>query len=173
MYVTYFALLSIGAIWNSWISLVTFISLIVFQSMINSDQWSITSASIYIRIFFEEQRNDIHWELLHADSMFSLAYEAANENLGWYFRKYGASFLAMFSLLAILLPPLRESGFNFYNLSLSDLIQIMFAFILCILTIYVNHLYFSLRNNNGNNAQRLSDAVRLFYDKFEESEKEV
>lgn len=60
MYVTYFALLAIGSIWSSWFSLVPFFSLIVFQSMINGDQWAITKASAYIKIFFEEPRDDIH-----------------------------------------------------------------------------------------------------------------
>lgn len=73
MYVTYFALLAIGSIWSSWFSLVPFFSLIVFQSMINGDQWAITKASAYIKIFFEEPRDDIHWEQLHHDILERLA----------------------------------------------------------------------------------------------------
>ncbi len=67
MYVTYFALLVIGNIWDEWMSLASFIDLIVFQSMINGDQWSVTKASIYITIFFETKHRGIHWELLHQD----------------------------------------------------------------------------------------------------------
>ena len=56
MYVTYFGLLVSGAIWSSWLSLVSFIDLIVFQAMINRSQLSITKATMYIQIFFEEKR---------------------------------------------------------------------------------------------------------------------
>ena len=70
MYVTYFGLLVSGAIWSSWLSLVSFIDLIVFQAMINRSQLSITKATMYIQIFFEEKRGDIHWESLHQDSKF-------------------------------------------------------------------------------------------------------
>ena len=102
-----------------------------------------------------------------------MAFETANENMGWYFRKYGASFLAVFSFLVILFTQLEESDFIFYDLFLSDAVQIISALILCILTIYVNRLYFSIRNDKCNNPQRLYDAVKFFYAKLEGSEEEA
>lgn len=164
MYVTYFALLTVGAIWSSLISLVAFIDLIVFQSMINSSQWSITKASIYIRIFFETQRNDMHWELLHTDEAYSFVYSAINRNAGWYIRKYGSTFLALISFLSILFPALYTANWNFHALPSGTAIQIMIAFILCALTIHVNRLYFSLRDDNSLAAQKLTHVIQTFYE---------
>ena len=42
--------------------LMTFIVLIPFQSKINYYSWAIRKMSIYIRVFFEETSDNIHWE---------------------------------------------------------------------------------------------------------------
>lgn len=53
MYVTYFALLAIGSIWKNWMSLLPFVGLIVFQTMINEEEWEIGKASVYIKVFLK------------------------------------------------------------------------------------------------------------------------
>ena len=64
MYVVYFALLAF-AVNYSWLILVSFLVLIVFQTLINMDRILISKASIYIKEFFEENSN-IHWETWHS-----------------------------------------------------------------------------------------------------------
>lgn len=163
MYVTYFALLAVGSIWNSWISLVPFFSLIVFQSMINSDQWSITKASTYIKVFFEEPYKNIHWESLHHDTFcMSVLNEKLNKTVGWYISKWGATTLSFLSFLSILFPELHEANYNFYGIPSFSTVRIVIAAILCVITIYVNKQYFPVRNEKNGNLQ-LENAIRAFY----------
>lgn len=173
MYVTYFALLSVGTVWNSWMSLVSFINLIVFQSMINSNQWSITKASTYIRVFFETNRDDIHWELLHADSFYTSVYESINQNLGWYFRKYGASFLAAISFFSILFPVLNKTGYSIYAIPSISMLQIILALILCVITIYVNRVYFSVRDKRNAKQGQIENVIETFYKSVSSSDTHV
>ncbi len=163
MYVTYFALLSVGSIWNNWISLISFIDLIVFQSMINSSQWAIIKASLYIRIFFEKQYDGIHWELLHEDDYYQSVHSPINRNIGWYFRKFVTSFLSLISFLSILFSVLCQVNYDFYNLTPNSILQIILALILCIFTIYVNILYLNVQNNNSPAAVDLKKAIENFY----------
>lgn len=141
MYVTYFGLLVSGAIWSSWLSLVSFIDLIVFQAMINRSQLSITKATMYIQIFFEEKRGDIHWESLHQDSKFLSAYNKVNGNIGWRLCTYGATILAIVSFLYVLIPVLNIYRMNFNLVEPQDIIQVLIAAVLMILTAYVNYLH--------------------------------
>lgn len=163
MYVTYFALLAIGSIWSSWFSLVPFFSLIVFQSMINGDQWAITKASAYIKIFFEEPRDDIHWEQLHHDIfLLSVVNGTINRTIGWYIYKCGATILSVLSFLSILLPILHDVDYQFNLISAYLAVRIVAALILCMITVYMNKQYFPLRDERDTN-QSLVTAIRTFY----------
>ncbi len=166
MYVTYFALISIGTIWNSWLSLTTFVDLIVFQSMLNGSELSITKASIFIRIFFEENCSDIHWETLHNDKKFIYIYDKINHSLGWHIRKFGASLLAIASFFSISLKIFFSLQWNIYALSLNQIAQIVVALSLCVLTIYVNRLYFKTRDDNESQSKQvLTGSIKLFHSK--------
>lgn len=165
MYVTYFALLTVGSIWNSWISLLPFLILIVFQSMVNSDQWAITRASIYIRVFFESKRNDIHWESLHQDSFCIAVFTGAtSRTIGWYICKWGAAILSLLSFLAILVPILHGANYQLNEISSYLTAEIVIAFILCMIAIYVNIQYFASRDEQSRN-QKLAQAICDFYAK--------
>lgn len=172
MYVTYFALLAVGTIWNSWISLAPFISLIAFQSMINGDQWSVTKASLYIKIFFETERNDIHWELLHQDPFYlSVHFGTIKKTVGWHVCKYGSTFLAILSFLAILVPILHASNYQIDSISPASIIRITLALALCIVTVHVNRQYFSLCDSEGpskNLAKVINDFYKNYKDTFSE-----
>ena len=164
MYVTYFALLSVGAIWNNWVCLLSFVDLIVFQSMINSSQWSITKASIYIRVFFEAQYDNIHWETFHQDDYYQSVYNATNRNIGWYFRKFGAAVLSVISFLSILLPALHEAGYNFYAIPSIAAVQMTLALILCGLTVYVNSRFLMVQDDKSPATNELHKAIEKFHD---------
>lgn len=173
MYVTYFALISIGSIWNGWLSLTTFIDLIVFQSMINGSELSVTKASIFIQIFFEENRSDIHWETLHNNKTFINVYNKINHGIGWYVRKLGASLLAMISFFSILLKILSTSKWDIYVLTSNQIAQIVVALGLCVLTIHVNRLYFKTRGDNeGQSKHVLTDSIKLFRSKSQKRNNE-
>ena len=53
MYVVYFAMLAFS-FERSWMILVSYLVLIVFQTLINGDRMAVEKASTYIRIFFEK-----------------------------------------------------------------------------------------------------------------------
>lgn len=161
MYVTYFGLLVSGAIWSSWLSLVSFIDLIVFQAMINRSQLSITKATMYIQIFFEEKRGDIHWESLHQDSKFLSAYNKVNGNIGWRLCTYGATILAIVSFLYVLIPVLYVYKMSFNLVEPQDIIRVLIAAVLMILTSYVNYLHSATLN--GEKSENLRIVMRGFY----------
>ena len=69
MYVVYISLFVIAMEWSSYIFLLTFIVLIPFQAKIVRCKYMISKLSAYIKIFFEEERTDMHWETLHKSSV--------------------------------------------------------------------------------------------------------
>ncbi len=169
MYVTYFALLTIGSIWSDWISLASFIDLIVFQSMINGDQWSVTKASMYIKVFFETKRNDIHWELLHQDTKYKSAFsKSIRKTIGWYIYKNGATLLSIFSLFSISVSMLHTADYKICAIHPVLIVRLILAIILCIITIHVNRQYFHLRDGLKSN-DNLSETIDDFYKRLEEA----
>lgn len=163
MYLSYFALLAIAQIWNSWVSLVSFIALIVFQSLVNRSQLAITKAAIFIRIFFESCEN-IHWESMNRNSSFTRAHNAINKNIGWYICKYGATILGCISLFYIALPALNTYKNDLSMMPPNTTIQIYSALVPLCITIYVNHLYFYVRDDSNPKIQALTVAIQQFHD---------
>lgn len=163
MYVTYFALLTIASIWNDWMSLMTFIDLIVFQSLINEEQWEIGKASVYIEIFFEKQYDDIHWETLHRDPFYIAVFSGSiRKTIGWYISKCGSSILSILSFLSIFIRILHASSYQLFSISFDPAMRIVLAFLLCMITICVNRQYFSVRE--GERLKRsLTEAIKEFH----------
>lgn len=163
MYITYFALLAAGVFWSSWLSLISFLDLIVFQSMINSNQWSLSKASFYISEFFEKEYDNIHWESLHRYKTYCINYASFTRNIGWYICKLGASFLAVISFSAILFPNLIATKWDFIALSPIVTVQICIALALCLLTIYINAIYIRMRNDPQYCDERISDIIQHYH----------
>ena len=156
MFVVYFALLAFSFD-RSWLILVSYPVLIVFQTLINGDRQAVEKASIYIRVFFEENGN-IHWETLHKEQYHLKAYKKATRNIGWYIEKSGSSILALTSFLALLIISLQQ-----YSLCTlpSDLkIELMVAIFLCIFVFYINRKMYI---NNGDMEGDLENSIREFY----------
>lgn len=162
MYVTYFALLAISSIWDNWLSLISFIDLIIFQSMINTELWGLKKSSIYINVFFETKRNDLHWELMHINPSYDSAYSKINKGLGWYICKGSSSFLAIVSFLVILIPILHLSNWNFCAISDEEFAKIVLSLVLCALAISINEKYFRIRDDKTVDDQ-LFDLIKNFY----------
>lgn len=169
MYVIYFTILTISSsssTLSSWAILITFIDLIVFQSMINNELWALKKASIYINVFFESKRNDMHWELLHIDGNYDKTYNRTNKKIGWYIYKYSAAFLALISLLATLFSEIYvfilENSVCILS-SFSSIIKIILSIILCILTIHINKSYFRIRDSKVDIEAELFNFMEEFY----------
>lgn len=62
MYTTYVAIYALGVQFSKSLFLITLLILLSFQSKINRQKYIIVQISTYIKIFFEEDRRDIHWE---------------------------------------------------------------------------------------------------------------
>lgn len=164
MYVSYFALLAIGSIWNDWISLLPFLVLIVFQSMINEEEWEICKASMYIKTFFEKQRKDIHWESLHEFQSYSLVFSnIIHKTIGWYISKCSAIILSVLSFVCILLPILHNYNYQILNVSFAPTARIIFAGLLMTVTIWINRKFFSIRENEKLKS-KLAEAIKEFYE---------
>ena len=161
MYVVYFTLLAFGFEHRGML-LVSYLVLIVFQTLINGDRIAVEKASTYIRVFFEEN-SDIHWETLHKEQQHLKAYIEATRNVGWYIEKYGASLLALISFLVLLIISLQQ-----YGLPLGLVIELILAGLLCIVVIFINT---KLYINNGDTGGDLENSIREFYLKYYEQKK--
>jgi len=138
MYVTYFALIAFG-FEHSWMFLVSFVVLIIFQNQINGDRLAIEKISTYIRIFFENQRTDIHWETLNKDLKGMNSYSNYIRNLGWYIDKAGSSFLAAISLVVLIVKLLQS---NKQQITALSTIQLILGFVLFIIVVYINSKFY-------------------------------
>ena len=86
MYTAYISLFVLAIQFSHYLYLVTFIILIPFQAKIVRAKHAIIRFSSYIRIFFEEERNDMHWESLNVSNITKP-----------YFDKVNSSFISWFS----------------------------------------------------------------------------
>ena len=164
MYVVYFTLLAFGFEHRGMI-LVSYLVLIVFQTLINGDRMAVEKASTYIRVFFEKN-GDIHWETLHKEQRQLKAYITATRNIGWHIEKYGASMLALISFLVLLITSLQQ--YSFCALPLELVIELILAALLYIVVIFINtRLYI----NNGDTGGDLENSIREFYKKCYEQQK--
>lgn len=163
MYLVYFALFSLGFSYI-WLFLVSFIVLLVFQSMINCHLWEVRKATKYIEIFFEIPRCDIHWEKLHRYDIYQSAVSKSKiRNMDWYIRNNGSLFLAILSLLSFSSVSIYNNGFQIQDLPITDIIGIASALILCLLVIHVNRLFFRIDSMGRNEDDELTAAIRAFY----------
>ena len=101
MYSTYLVLLVLGVEKKSTIAfLITYIILIPFQWDIRNCSRKIRRMSIYIYVFFENSRNDIHWESFQMyPSYISFSHKKGRNNLLNY--QMNSFFLAILSLIFI------------------------------------------------------------------------
>ena len=65
MYTIYAAIFVIAIEYSYKLLLITYVILIPFQFIINSQKWSVQKISTYIRCFFEQESEEFHWEGLH------------------------------------------------------------------------------------------------------------
>lgn len=65
MFVLYFTLFALGWEWSNNLFLISLLVLVIFQADLNFKQYAIHRLSVYIDVFIEQKRTDIHWESLN------------------------------------------------------------------------------------------------------------
>lgn len=154
MYVVYFALLAF-AVNYGWLILVSYLVLIVFQTLINMDRILISKASIYIKKFFEKD-GDIHWETWHRNKYFK-AYRKNYKNFAWWVNEISASLLAVVSFAALLISSFQE--YKIDELPTEIVVEIIFAAVLSCFIVYINlsfyHKLKSIKKDLNKSAKKL------------------
>ncbi len=84
---------------SHYLFLVTYIILIPFQSQIQRYKWSIKRMSAYIRVFFEYDGENIHWESFNESEQNKRYYKQFNNNYISRIRNTGTIQLGVFSTL--------------------------------------------------------------------------
>lgn len=95
MYVLFGTLFVLGLQWSHYLFLVTYIILIPFQCVINDYLWSVSKISTYIRVFFENERNDMNWESFHLYDPYQEYYRKKNNSLIGFIRISGSVHLGI------------------------------------------------------------------------------
>lgn len=160
MYTVYFAVLSFGFAYH-WLFLITFIILIAFQTIINTEMMAIERVSSYIRVFFEEKRNDMHWSLLNKDTTHLTSYSKQYKNIGWYINIYASSFFAIVSLISMIIVYINQD-YDVGTLPISVWIQLGLAIPLCITAIVINTKYYDFKRGKKT-IETLDRGIRAFY----------
>lgn len=158
MYVVYFALLAFAVNYD-WLILVSFLVLLVFQTLIDIDRIMISKTSIYIKKFFEENGN-IHWETWHNEKYLK-TYRKNYKNIAWQVNEIAASLLAVVSFATLLIISFQE--YKIEKLPLGHVIEIISAAILLCFIMYTNLSFYHKLTNIEEN---LKNSVKMLYNDF-------
>ena len=155
MYVTYITLFSIGFSYK-WAFLASFIVLIVFQAIINENQWEIKKCSVFLKVFFEESYDDIHWEGFHTFKYYKTLRNIRENKIGWKLYKWSSSFLALISLIFLVFTVFKETG---VNISIYEILVLFAGFCFFLLTLYTNTAF---NYKEGEDDDMLKDCVEEY-----------
>lgn len=139
MYVIFCSLFILGLEWSNYLFLFTYIILIPFQCIINNFLWSIEKISTYIRIFFENERTNMHWESFHVYPTYREYWKKRNNSIYGIIRLSGSIHLGLlatgFFCGSILINGYVESGFILRGF---DIFLILLSIVLLLIIIKVN-----------------------------------
>lgn len=139
MYVLFATLFVLGLELSEHLFLVSYVVLIPFQCVINDYHWSISKMSTYIRVFFEEEDQDIGWESLHVYSYYRDYYKNKSKSIRGIIRISGAVHLGFLSTVFYCWHILKESYFGEgFALSIENLIWIILSIMLFIFLVLIN-----------------------------------
>ena len=142
MYVIFCSLFVLGLQWSYYLFLVTYVVIIPFQCVYNDYWWSISKISTYIRIFYEEENENMNWETFHVHPIFRNYYNSKRKNLVDKIRFSGSVFLSLLSTSFFCGYTLKNTYYNkMFNLGISDVLLIILSVILLFSIIIINKTY--------------------------------
>lgn len=142
MYVLFGTLFVLGLQWSHYLFLVTYIILIPFQCVINDFLWSVSKISTYIRVFFENERQDMHWENLHIYDQYQTYYKNKSNSLAGLIRIFGSVHLGIIATGFFVGYTLMGNwNWNKFVLSEMDILAIIFSLVLLFLLMKINSDY--------------------------------
>lgn len=108
MYSIFAVLYAVGVQFGNIFFLLTYIVLIPFQCKIDLYNWSITKMSIYIRVFFEEKRNDIHWESLQTYPLLMREEKYKKGTIAGILSQYDTALLGCLAMISFIVMELKK-----------------------------------------------------------------
>lgn len=133
---------------NHAVCLATYIVLIPLQGKIGYYSWSLTKMSIYIRVFFEEENNNMHWESLQGYPLHNQIVQCKNNTIWGFFNQRSTTLLGVLASTSFV--ALEVKGFH-SDMILSEMIisglWIFLAIILCVLNWWITKKSFERTDN--------------------------
>ena len=168
MYTVYFTLLTLGFAYQ-WTLLISIFVLIIFQTMINNEKIAIERISSYIRVFFENQRDDMHWSLFNKDEEHLIAYRTQYQNIGWYIHCAGASILSAISMLTLVVTSIYHYGID--GIPAIVWVELITAALMCGIVWFTNSKMYVNSLRNRSTITLLDNSVKEFYKKCQKTNK--
>ena len=154
IYTIYAALLAVG-MHRTPVLFATYMPILGFQSMINYKSWQIAKVSLYIRVFFENRRWDMHWSGLHAYDEYLHIHKKMTQSLEGILRNTGSIILSSLSTILVIYQRLsiynltdltmvnRDYIANIMSAILHEAGYILPAIVLCGFCFYLNICFFT------------------------------
>ncbi len=142
MYAVYATLFVLAVEFSYYFFLLTYIILIPFQAQIFRCKFTISKISAYIKIFFEDEREDMHWESLQVSQITKPFLNKTNNRLVSLLAGTGSVQLGILSTISFISYILYNSyNNNAFNLQLIELLLIFISIVLVFVIIIVNNEY--------------------------------
>lgn len=142
MYVLFSTIFILGIELSYNLFLITYIILIPFQTVINRYNWYIQKISTYIRVFYEEEYDDLKWECMHVSAGYKEYYKKLNSSILGKIRYTGASQLGFLST-GFYIGNLLIANYNgkAFALNFVEIFLILLSILLFFLTVMLNREY--------------------------------
>ena len=143
MYTVYIALFVLSIEYSHYILLVTFVVLIPFQARILKAEASIAKISAFIRLFFEQETIDMHWESLQETLAEHPQYVKDHNTIVDKLSGTGATQLGCLSTIFFLFKVLKEATYTQFPeyIALPDVIVILVSLVGVGFTVYITMKY--------------------------------
>lgn len=142
MYVLFVTLFVLGIEFSYNLFLITYVVLIPFQIVINRYRLSISKISTYIRIFYEEDVDELNWENFQVYDGYKKYYRKLSSGIPGKIRDTGVSQLGILSTSFYILFMLYNKFNNdTFKLSVIDILLIILSIILFFITMLLNKEY--------------------------------
>lgn len=159
MYVLFVTIFILGIEFSYSLLLVTYIILLPFQVVINRYSWGVTKISAFIRIFYEEDNDNLTWEGMHVFSDYRELIKKYNRSISGIIRYTGVSqlgFLATAFYISHLLYDRYSEGL--FYLRAIDIVLISISVILFFISIILN------QENNKSYRDELDPLIKKYKD---------